>query len=51
MMPDDPDMPENFERDMKNMLFMLVAFNCVYFGVTYMQKVDFNQFNIKMFFN
>ncbi|KAL7312279.1 hypothetical protein PS15m_008059 [Mucor circinelloides] len=39
MMPDDPDMPENFERDMKNMLFMLVAFNCVYFGVTYMQKI------------
>lgn len=42
MMPDDPDMPENFERDMKTMLFMLVAFNCAYFGVTYMQKVDFN---------
>ncbi|CAO0800794.1 unnamed protein product [Mucor circinelloides] len=39
IMPDDPDMPENFERDMKTMLFMLAAFNCAYFGITYMQKI------------
>ncbi|GAN10792.1 hypothetical protein MAM1_0401c10340 [Mucor ambiguus] len=37
--PDDPDVPEFFERDIKIMLNVLVAFLFGYFSVTYAQQI------------